>query len=410
VSGARTGLVLVIGLLIFPGVLWGSRVEVLVNDDLYASGEIDVSLDRYLADIRQQGYEPILTPAGFSTAAELKTHLSNRYDEGGLAGAVLIGEMPAPLFEIEQHTGWEYESFPCDLYLQDLTGNWADTDGDGLLDEHTGNVAPEIWLGRMAVGALVSLHTGRSEAGLLNGYFAKNHAYRTGQFTCRGDALAYVDDDWRTLSDRWVGELELATAGEVHLVDDGPTTAAADYRARLQEEYEHLFLAAHSAPIRHGFKVNGDFEEDRFRSSEVAEVDPKVLFYALYACSAARYDTEGYIAGEYVFGTGSGLLALGSTKTGGIQNYREYYDQLGQGRPFAEALEHWWTTRASGGFTVSQRDWLYGVTLIGDPLLVAQAFIPEPASIRLLACAAVFLLLGSSRRNSSHDGVPSPAA
>ena len=377
-----------------PAVAGDARnVEIVVNAQLYGSGELSGALDRYLSDIRRQGYTPILTTTPFADAAALRSHLAGRYRDEGLAGALLIGDLPAPAFEIDEHGSWEYERFPADLYYQDLDGTWADANGNGVLDAHGGNVAPEIWLGRLATHTLTGLHAGRTEAGLLNEYFARNHAYRSGLLSVAETGLAYVDDDWRTWASSWGNELRVAVAGPVTIVSEPSVTTAEDYKARLAEEHEHLLLCVHSTATRHEFEVGGE-EAGSFESGDVAAVGPEALFYNLFACSNADYTTEGYLAGEYVFGSDVGLLAVGSSKVGSMLSLGDYFGPLGAGEPFGEAWLSWWEARAVHGFNVTERDWHYGMTMIGDPLLTRQRFlpIPEPATLGLLAALGAVLL------------------
>jgi len=348
------------------------NVEIVVNHSLYASGEITDSLNQYLLDVAVQGYLPTLTTTAFANATELRSHLANRHATDGLAGAVFIGDIPRANYEIATHTSWPYESFPIDLYFQDLDGTWADGDADGRYDDHTGDVAPEIWLGRMVTHNLTSLHAGRTEAGMLNDYFAKNHAYRRGNLSTSTDALAYIDDDWVSQSTSWASSMQTGVSGDVTLVNDKATTDAADYESRLaNDSYEHVMVAVHSNAVYHAFEGGGGGTTS---NSELEGLDPEVLFYNLWACSNARYTTNGYMAGEYVFGTDYGLLSVGSTKTGSMISFYQYFSPLGRGYTFGEAWKQWWEYQASGGFNSSEKDWSYGMTMIGDPLLATQAY------------------------------------
>jgi hypothetical protein len=129
--------------------------------------------------------------------------------------------------------------------------------------------------------------------------------------------------------------------------------------------------------------MNGSVDND-----DLAALDPQVLFYHLFACSAAKYTDFGYIAGEYVFGEGAGLVAVGTAKTGGVMSdiMDEYFGPLGLGSTFGDAMFDWWQTAVDpGGHTDIERAWYYGMTTIGDPLLVTQAFVPEPATLALVA-------------------------
>ncbi len=350
------------------------NVEVIVNSSLYASGDITDSLDQYLLDIRAQGYAPTLTTTAFANAADLRAHLANRYATDGLAGAVFVGDIPRANYEIAAHGVWSAETFPVELYFQDLDGTWVDADSDGKYDDHTGSVAPEIWLGRLATDRLTSLHEGRTEAGMLNDYFAKNHAYRRGNLSTSNNGLAYIDDDWSASAPGWASAMQGAVDGTVTTVNVETETNAADYEYRLaNESYEHLLLAAHSNSAYHLFKSGGGGST---YASELAGLNPNVLFYNLFACSAAKFTVNGFLAGEYVFGTDTGLLSVGSAKTGSMLAFEQYFSPLGDGATFGDAWRGWFNFEATGGFNPTEKDWSYGMTMIGDPLLMSQEFQP----------------------------------
>ena len=348
------------------------NVEIVVDSSLYATGEITESLAQYVRDLTCQGYAPTVTTTAFSSATQLRAHLADRYVTDGLAGAVFVGDLPKAWYEIASHGSWAYESFPIDLYFQDLDGAWTDGDSDGNYDDHTGETAPEIWLGRMVTSKLTSLHSGRTEASLLNDYFAKNHAYRRGDLATSTDGLAYVDDDWIPWSTSWASNLQAAVSGEVTLVNTSSGTNAADYESRLaNESYEHLLVCVHSNSSYHAFEGGGG---GNTHNSEIQGLNPDILFYNLFACSNARFTSNGYMAGEYVFGTDAGLLSVGSTKTGAMQQFYQYYNPLGDGEVFGDAWQAWFDAIAAYGFSASEKDWYYGMTMVGDPLLATQAY------------------------------------
>ena len=374
------------------------NVEVVVEHDLYASGDISTALDQYLADVVTQGYNPILTTTftSDSSSADLRAHLADEYNAQGLAGAVFIGHLPVQTIYTGAGGGISGEFHPCDLYYTDLDGSWTSSGAHGYLpDTHTdgdGDLGPEIWMGRLTTWNLTLLHPERTEASLLNDYFAKNHDYRTGVLTTPRTGLAYTDDDWSNTA----REAALALAVEGPVTDiwndpdvPGDETTAANYKWRLaNESYEHVLLSSHSTSRAHS--MNGQVDND-----ELLALDPQVLFYHLFACSAARYTDFGYIAGEYVFGTGAGLVAVGTTKTGGMMSNTmdEYFEPLGNGSTFGDAMLQWWNTAVDPvGHTDIERAWYYGMTTIGDPLLVTQAYIPEPATMGLLVLGAMAMM------------------
>lgn len=352
----------------------GERVAVVIPPGLLADSRVGSSIDAYVADLAAQGYEPVLSAETFADATSLRGWLAG----ADLAGAVLVGDLPYQRFEIESHDGWAYDSFPCDLYLQDLDGAWSDADADGILDAHNGDVAPEIWVSRIATHRLTSLQPGRDEPGMIADYFARSHAYRQGWLRVPETSLAYIDDDWADYwGNRWADDLALA-GGVVETVIDKVQTTAADYRQQLAENREHLLLCAHSGTSFHSFEGGTG---GTVRNDDLADIEPQTLFYNLFACSNARFDVNGFMAGEYVFGEGPGLVAVGSTKTGGMLEFDDYYRPLGAGATFGEAWLAWWDERARYGLSSSERDWHYGMALFGDPLLTTQQFAPPPAAL-----------------------------
>lgn len=375
------------------------NVEVVVEHDLYNGGEISDALDQYLADVVAQGYNYNLTTT-FTSASpteNLRAHLAARYNtQEGLAGAVFIGHLPVQTVYTYAGGGISGEFHPCDLYYTDLDGSWTSSSAHGSLpDTHTdgdGDVGPEIWMGRLTTWNLTLLHPGRTEASLLNDYFAKDHAYRTGALTTPRTGLAYTDDDWSHTAR--AAALALAVEGPVTDVWNDPATpqdetTAANYKWRLANEtYEHVLLSTHSTSQHHS--MSGSVDND-----DLLALDPQALFYHLFACSAAKYTDFGYIAGEYVFGAGAGLVAVGPAKTGGMMSHimDEYFEPLGDGSTFGDAMLQWWDQAVDpGGHTDIERAWYYGMTTIGDPLLVTQPYIPEPATMGLLVLGAVVLM------------------
>jgi hypothetical protein len=382
-----------------------NTVAVVVENGLYESLEIKDGLDRYLSDITAQGFTPLLVTTFTSTSqpADLRTHLSNQYNApDGLAGTVFIGRLPVQNVYTLPAGGIAGEYHPCDLYYTDLDGTWSSSGANGYLpDTHTGAIGPEIWLGRLTTWNLTSLHAGRTEASLLNDYFAKNHAYRTGALTVPRTGLSYTDDDWDHTAR--VNALALAVEGAVTDVWNLPTTphdetTVADYKSRLAfSSYEHVLLSAHSSATGHS--MNG-----WLGSSELEALSPEVLFYNLFACSSARYTEFGYLAGEYVFGAGDGLVAVGTTKTGGMMSNTmgAYFQPLGEGSTFGEAMLNWWHTAVDpDGHTPTEQAWYYGMTTIGDPLLVTQPYVvPEPSTLAMALTGVAVLWL--RRRHQRH--------
>jgi hypothetical protein len=119
----------------------------------------------------------------------------------------------------------------------------------------------------------------------------------------------------------------------------------------------------------------------------VYDIKPVALFYNLFACSNARFTSTNYMAGWYTFMDNDyGLAAVGSTKSGSMLHFEDFYAWLGT-EPLGEAFRFWFARWADRGGE-NGREWHYGMTLIGDPTLRARpdcvpvyirSFTAEPA-------------------------------
>jgi hypothetical protein len=332
-----------------------SLVCVVVNESLYPS--IADSLSQYVADVEFSGYSvSIYTTAG-GVPYDLRAFLQGLPSDS-LVGAVFIGDLPVAWYEMED---WGHEEFPIDLYYMDLDGIWPDQDSDGIFDEHTGNVEPDIWVGRLTASPLS--FGGVDEISLLRSYFHRNHQYRAGNLTLARRALVYIDDDWAGGAEEWSGNVGLAY-WERTLVADPEMTRAGNYSDRLGQGYEWIQVCAHSSPALHTFAYNSYEDWDYFHNDTIPQVDPPAFFFNLFACSNARFVESDYMGGWYVFNPPYGLAALGSTKTGSMLYFEDFYGPLREYKPLGEAFKEWMAEVGE-----ESRPWFYGMTLLGDPLL-----------------------------------------
>lgn len=166
------------------------RVAVMVETDLYDA--ISASVSIYADDLADIGFtSTVMTVSG--TAEYLRNTLHTLYQEPeSLVGAVLIGELPYVIFEVNDEG---YADFPCDFYFMDLNGYWGDElddfpaePGNGKLDTWSGQTDVDIWVSRMRAGNLPTLGT---EADLLNDFFTRNHLLRWDLLNSSHGALVY---------------------------------------------------------------------------------------------------------------------------------------------------------------------------------------------------------------------------
>lgn len=344
---------------------------IFVNAGLQNS--IQSALDQYMADLSAEGYPVVLVAVSGGTPEEFRAFLNSKYLEG-MRGGLVIGDLPVAWYE---RTCWdwnEHEEFPCDLFYMDLDGVWTDGDGDGLYDAHTGDTAPEIYLGRLTASPMRL--GGADEASLLQNYFRKNHAYRSGHFPVIDRGLLYVDDDWAPMDVYWGDCMEQAYP-LVTVVSDPYVTVAEDYEDRLTHNYEMIQVAAHSTPHDHYF-YQPSGPSSTTSAGEVVDIDPQAAFYNLYACSNARYIENDYMAGWYIFCQEYGLLSIGSTKTGSMLYFYQFYSALASGKTFGAAYSDWFTFVLSFESPDFCMCWFYGMTLCGDPTLRPHQPAPNP--------------------------------
>jgi len=344
----------------------GSRFAIIVNSDLYDT--LSASINLYALDAAGEGFNVDIYCSSGGTPEQFRAFLQSLY-AGGMEGCVLVGDLPIAWYEMYGCYVPPYqEEFPCDQFYMDMDGVFEDTDADGLYDGHTGNTAPEIWLGRLTASPLTM--DGSTEFELLENYFRKNHLYRSNLAPIADRALAYLDDNLAFLTSH-LNILMEEFMGECTAVDDPWTTWDTDYESRLTMPHEFVHLYAHSSPYSHAFMNpagNWSFTENW----EVKAIAPAVNFYMLCACSNARYTSSDYMAGWYVFAHDYGLAAWGSTKAGCMIYFHDFYPSLGRQEPIGKAYLNWFLAQAAGGFWTWEECYYYGLTLIGDPTLTIQ--------------------------------------
>ncbi len=150
-------------------------------------------LDQFEQDLCLGGYKTVEHNSGFTDAGQLRGYLQGIYNGGGgdLAGTILIGNIPhayqwvtlVPTNPAFPPSAEEVISFQ---YYADLDGTFtksASYSSPGghqySYDIHSGALGWEIWVGALPPykGDL------RRTAAAVNRYFAKNHAYRSGDLT-----------------------------------------------------------------------------------------------------------------------------------------------------------------------------------------------------------------------------------
>ena len=357
------------------------RICFVIENTAYAA--ISNNFHIYLTQVQQSGFTPLVYTYSSGTATELRNYLISLYNEpASLVGAEFIGDIPYIIYEMIQNwgDGDEYEDFPCDMFFMDMDGNWADSlnsgsvqANNGKYDTWTGNTDIEIWVSRLKTRNLTSLG---SETSILTNYYARNISYRRGLLNRSAGALLYNDDDWWTMmsSDQYYAEQLYSNVTTVSATE---TTTATDYKSRIPTSYEFIQTRSHGYPGGHGYYQNSRATFNYVRTSDYRTIDPPALFYSFFVCSGSDYTYDNYLAGTAAFNSDSGLLAWGSTKTGGIWSDQQFYYQIRDTFCFGAGFVTWFN--AVNEYSFAPR-WWYGMVLIGDASLAPSAFMGRSAA------------------------------
>lgn len=306
-------------------------------------------LAQFALDLEAEGFDVSTSVMTGGTSSDLREFLQGQTE---LGGAILIGNLPVAWYEMDE---WGHEEFPMDLYFMDLDGIWSDSDVDGLLDGHSGDRAPEIWIGRIDPHAMEF----GNELFLLKDYFAKNHAYRTGSMAVPARALAFNDDDWHYCDDEGLDYIY----STVDVINNSTETTAAYYCDRLAYGYEFVHVMTHSSPWGHTFMVPSGYS-GTVTAPEISAINPQTVFVQLFACSNTRWTEPNCLGNWYLFGDDFGQLAIGSTKTGAMLSFEAFYQPIGEGKIPGAAFSDWFATVG-----IYNPPWHYGCGLLGDPTL-----------------------------------------
>jgi hypothetical protein len=322
-------------------------VHVFVDSYVYPA--IQTNFDQFISDLEAENYTVSVTQVTTETPEAIRAILQSEYSSG-LVGVILVGEVPAAWVKLSADSYYYTSHFPTDFFYMDLDGTWNDYDADGFYDHFSGNRYPEIWAGRITPSFCIF----GDEVKLLNQYFAKDHAYRTGSLSLPDRALGYIELPW------YVPHIDYAYS-DVTIVIDEDTTTALHYKYMLQQGYEWVHLLAHSSPWGSTFFLHNEtYGGGSVFSYEMPHVNPKAIFIILEACSNAKYTETNNLGQSYVFGSDYGLVAIGETKIMYGNSFEELYYSLGEGKSLGEAFLDWsWW----------YYDFWLGCNVFGDPTL-----------------------------------------
>ena len=144
-----------------------------------------------------------------------------------------------------------------------------------------------------------------------------------------------------------------------------------DYVAKnISGTYGFIQLAAHSSPLLHQFDCT---TMEYIYANNLYNIPNDALGYNLFCCSACNWKSaglNGYIGGAYLFNSPTSLFVVGSTKTGSLLYFNNFYNPLGNNDCVGEALRKWWVNTFGNTHNSTQIYWHYGLSILGDPMAV----------------------------------------
>ncbi len=360
-----------------------SKILVITESAIYSQTESRVL--RYVNDIQNvYGCTVVSQQASASIhPVALKNMLINEWNLGAINGVVLIGNLPAGWFEIENDFyEYGYAEFPCDLFLMDLNGTWTDSDSNGKYESHTGSlINPEIFVGRISTANMGTL---TSELQGMMDYLDKNHSYWAGITTVNQlKGLTYTDKDWADY-DEFLYDIQYLYSDYDAVTAYNSFCNKTDYLNRLSGGvYEFVQLSCHSSWEKH-YMYGTSANYTLIYTNEIFSLPPKAIAYNLFCCSGVRWtntDTDGFLGGAYVYHTGSkAMVSVGSTKTGSMLGFSDFYISLSNDRAVGQALKNWWISYVGSIHDFDEICWFYGLSIIGDPMIDPKYVAPaEPA-------------------------------
>lgn len=351
----------------------------IVEADLYL--QLQTELAVWENDLTREGRNITIISWTGTSFLDLKDTITQYYEQSGIEGVFLLGDLPVFWFELWedwdangiQGQGENWVDFPMDAYFADIDGIWSDMDNDGKYDQHAGEMGLEIAVSRIRAD---NLSMAGDETVILHQWFERNNLYRNGFLADNDQALGYIDDDW----ENWAGEYEDAlniNYPGTEMVSEINSTTAYDFREnRWNADYEWIQVHVHSGPDAHYFYQDNGNNYNLVHNYEIAPYNPTAFFYNLFCCSNARFTQDNAMGSLYMLGNDFGLATIGSTKSGSMLSFENFYTPLSQNETMGNALKIWWndTMLPNEGELYEQcyRSWFYGMVLTGDPTLKTE--------------------------------------
>jgi len=343
---------------------YGISTEIYYMSELYDQYNYNTY---YLASY-SESEDPEQDTFYYYSKEDVRNLCRDKYREG-MIGAVFVGRGPVveSNFNCED---WPDVDHLTDLFYEDIDGIWIDTNNDNVLDEHRGDVLPEIWVGRLtpyhgvwsegeiSYNAYMRGESMRKGHGYykviirmeekIKDYFNKSIKYMKGELFrpnepyIKNNILQYVHqtEALENLS-QFEDFPKVAFKNEnINYIKVYSNNTSFDLLNRLEavgpfngEYYKFALIGGH------GTESGTTFGWRAIYGKDIYKIDNNPFFYILYSCENGKYSMIEYLAGAYIFGEqGYGLGSLALTGKGNILCILPFYEYINKGLLMGTAL------------------------------------------------------------------------
>lgn len=272
-------------------------VAVIINSELYP--RVKDSIDRYLDDLKNEGYEVLFSQWDYEVhqdVEELKNVLKDYHQNHQLQGAVLIGKLP---YLQNKPIAKGVGEGPIDTYLMDLNSSSADF--------NKGLINLDIWVSRIWAPEDGLLFPGMSDAELTKAYFEKNHLYRTCQTPVPDLKIKFNADAESANRLLQVGDYLNSWVNFYQYLSESGYPQ--EYLKFVRENpAQYLYLKSHSTPRAHSFTFSDN--KVKITSKDIVQANIQQPFLLLNACSACKFSDSQSLGNAYLFDVKSKALAI----------------------------------------------------------------------------------------------------
>jgi len=302
--------------------------NVVILADISLKDSLDARLRVYKTDVESRFPAHLIIHYGdWREPEEVREFLKTCYLDDSITGAVLVGDIPAPVFKAS------YGKFVASLYYEDLEGSFVDSTGDGYLDHHFWGEKgePQIWVSwiRPPVDKIRNLKR----------FFNKCHMYYMERLIPPHRTLVWCDNDFggsalitgKVLAS-FYGNENVETVGSRWIYAPGE-----DYLKKLRKGYEVVEIFTHASSLFH--QANKDPDRNIY-SWRIREVPQGGLMVLIWGCSAGNFievSNEYSLPAAYLFGNSMSQCVLAVTRPMGTGDHEYIYTGFEKGMTFGKS-------------------------------------------------------------------------